>query len=175
LIEVGFLASSIQNNRRPGRFGPFKTVSGSLTQPTWPDFGLASKSVSHCRIPNRNNRVKQTMESFKLVMPENLNHFGFLFGGYMLMWVDEIAWIAATMEFPGLKFVTIAMDRVEFRHGVREGTILRFVTKMTRTGNTSADFLVEVHGASAKSQNEPIFSTTVTLVNVDENGRKKQI
>ncbi len=115
------------------------------------------------------------METFKLVMPENLNHFGYLFGGYMLMWVDEIAWIAATMEFPGLKFVTIAMDRIEFRHGVREGTILRFVTQRTRTGTTSADFLVEVFGHTPKQRDEAIFSTTVTLVNVDENGLKKPI
>lgn len=29
------------------------------------------------------------MTSYKLVMPGDLNHYGFLFGGKMLMWVDE--------------------------------------------------------------------------------------
>jgi acyl-CoA hydrolase len=115
------------------------------------------------------------METFKLVMPENLNHFGFLFGGYMLMWVDEIAWMAATLEFPGEKFVTIGMDHVEFKHGVRQGTILKFVTTRTRTGNTSANFQVDVRSAGQTGSGESIFSTTVTLVNVDENGLKKPL
>lgn len=29
------------------------------------------------------------MTSYKLVMPGDLNHYCFLFGGKMLMWVDE--------------------------------------------------------------------------------------
>lgn len=115
------------------------------------------------------------METFKLVMPENLNHFGKLFGGYMLMWVDEIAWVAATLDYPSHRFVTIAMDRVEFRHGVPEGTILRFVSSRTRTGTTSVNYLVEVFRANQDPAGEAMFSTTVTLVNVDQNGRKQPL
>jgi acyl-CoA hydrolase len=115
------------------------------------------------------------METFKLVMPENLNHFGVLFGGYMLMWTDEVAWVAATLEYPGSRFVTIGMDRVEFRHGVREGTILRFSAVRSRLGTTSASYLVEVHRAAGEVTDEAIFSTTVTLVNVDESGHKKPL
>ena len=33
------------------------------------------------------------MTTYKLVMPEDMNHYGFLFGGKMLMWIDEVAWI----------------------------------------------------------------------------------
>jgi acyl-CoA hydrolase len=115
------------------------------------------------------------METFKLVMPENLNHFGVLFGGYMLMWTDEVAWMAAAMEFPGSRFVTIGMDHVEFRHGVREGTILRFQADRSRLGNTSVSYRVEVHNACSGPDGEAIFSTTVTLVNVDATGRKKPL
>ena len=31
------------------------------------------------------------MTSYKLVMPGDLNHYGFLFGGKMLMWVDAVS------------------------------------------------------------------------------------
>ena len=31
------------------------------------------------------------MTSYKLVMPEDMNPYGFLFGGKMLMWIDEVA------------------------------------------------------------------------------------
>ena len=114
------------------------------------------------------------MENHKLVLPENLNHFGFLFGGYMLKWVDEYAWIAATLEYPEYRFVTIAMDRVEFKKGVREGTILNFTTTKTRVGNTSVDYLVNVtRGNDVRS--ESIFTTTVTMVRVDDDGNKAPI
>lgn len=114
------------------------------------------------------------MNNHKLVLPENLNHFGFLFGGYMLKWVDEYAWIAATLEYPGYTFVTIAMDQVEFKKGVREGTILRFTTSRTRVGNTSVDYRVDV-SKGVDPTSESIFSTTVTMVRVDENGKKTKI
>ena len=104
-------------------------------------------------------------------MPENLNHFGFLFGGYMLMWVDEIAWVAASLEYPDFKFVTIGMDKVEFRTAVRQGTILRFLVTRVRLGKTSVTYEVDVANGSDPSA-PSIFSTHVTLVRVDDAGRK---
>jgi acyl-CoA hydrolase len=74
------------------------------------------------------------MESYKLVLPEHLNHYGYLYGGNLLKWVDEIGWIAASRDYPGYNFVTVAMDRVEFRKSVREGTILRFEALKTDVG-----------------------------------------
>lgn len=115
------------------------------------------------------------METFKLVMPENLNHYGYLFGGYMLMWVDEIAWMAASLEYPNYRFVTIGMDKVEFRHGVRQGTILKFKTTKIKVGKTSVNYLVEVFRGQEEDSTEVIFSTTVTMVRVDENGDKTTI
>jgi acyl-CoA hydrolase len=115
------------------------------------------------------------METFKLVMPENLNHYGFLFGGYMLMWVDEIAWIAATLEFHDRLFVTIGMDKVEFRHGVRQGTILRFETTQTHRGRTSVTYRVDVFKSTDRDPEASIFATNVTLVCVDEQGQKRPI
>ena len=39
--------------------------------------------------------MESPVQHFRLVMPEHMNHFGDLYGGNMLKWVDEIAWIAA--------------------------------------------------------------------------------
>ena len=52
------------------------------------------------------------METHRLVLPEDLNHFGFLFGGRLLAWVDEACWIAASLDYPNCLFVTIGMDKV---------------------------------------------------------------
>ena len=50
------------------------------------------------------------MTSYKLVMPGDLNQYGFLFGGKMLMWVDEVAWMAVSGDYPGCNFVTVGMS-----------------------------------------------------------------
>lgn len=113
------------------------------------------------------------MQNHKLVLPENLNHYGYLFGGYMLQWVDEVAWIAASLDYPGFRFVTIGMDKVEFRETIREGTILRFDTKRVRIGTTSVSYLVEV--AKRGGETGSAFSTTVTMVRVDDAGKKTPI
>lgn len=116
------------------------------------------------------------MENFVLVRPEHLNHYGYLFGGMMLKWVDEFAWIAATRKYINCKFVTVAMDKIIFKERVSNGSILRFFTKLIEEGKTSAVFSVEVFAAQEKNKEEKkVFSTTITFVNIDESGKKSPI
>ena len=84
------------------------------------------------------------METHRLVLPEDLNQFGFLFGGRLLSWIDEASWIAASLDYPECHFVTIAMDHVEFRHSVREGTILSIRSEKAKVGATSVSYDVSV-------------------------------
>lgn len=112
------------------------------------------------------------MENHKLVLPGHLNQYGFLFGGNLLKWVDEYAWIAASLDYPGCNFVTIGLDKVEFRRNVKEGIILKFIVNQTKKGNTSAQYSVRVYPGEIESEDNIIFSTHVTFVRVDENGKK---
>ncbi len=113
------------------------------------------------------------MENHKLVLPEHLNHYGFLFGGYLLKWVDENAWIAASLDYPGCNFVTIGLDKVEFKKPVRQGSILTFIAKRINAGNTSVQYEVTVfRGNDPAGKKEMIFSTNVTVVRIDEKGNK---
>ena len=116
------------------------------------------------------------MENHKVVMPENLNHYGYLFGGDLLKWVDEYAWIAASLDYPGCNFVTIGLDKVEFKSSVKGGTILSFIVEKIKQGNTSVQYMVKVfHGNSIGKNKSPVFHTHVTFVCVDEKGKKKKI
>lgn len=110
------------------------------------------------------------MENHRLVRPEHLNHYGFLFGGYLLMWVDEVAWLAASESYPDCKFVTVGMDQVAFKKSVGEGTILRFRSERIKIGNTSVTYDVRV-----SHQGTEIFSTCVTLVRVNDEGTKEPL
>ncbi|MEO8616294.1 MAG: acyl-CoA thioesterase [Luteolibacter sp.] len=113
------------------------------------------------------------METHRLVLPGDLNHYGFLFGGRLLAWIDEASWIAASLDYPHCQFVTVAMDTVEFHHSVREGTILRISCVREREGNTSATYAVNV--IDERMGRIPIFSTNVTFVSVDDAGQKRSI
>lgn len=113
------------------------------------------------------------MESFKVVRPEHLNHYGYLFGGFLLMWVDEISWIAASRDHPGCHFVTVAMDRVEFHKSVGTGAVLRFLASESRRGHTSVQYLVQVFADDLESGEESaVFSTHISFVCLDRAGNK---
>ena len=113
------------------------------------------------------------MTSFKLVMPEHMNQYGVLFGGNLLKWVDEISWMAVSLDYPGSRFVTIGMDRVEFKKGVSGGSILRFEISRQRIGHTSVTYVAQVYRRELhQSIEDLIFSTDITFVRVNESGAK---
>ena len=116
------------------------------------------------------------MDHRKLVQPENMNEQGALFGGYLLKWIDEYAYITASIEHPGNRFVTIGLDQVEFKHPIALGEILRFHVEETRRGTTSVSYLVEVYGEKeAASDETSLFATHITFVNLDAQGNKTPI
>jgi len=114
------------------------------------------------------------METHRLVLPEDLNQFGYLFGGRLLSWVDEASWIAATLHYPDCRFVTIGMNEVSFKHSVQQGAIIAIRSVEETRGRTSVGYRVEVYCGRVKDS-LPIFSTLVTFVNVDEDGNKTEI
>ena len=114
------------------------------------------------------------METHRLVLPEDLNHYGDLFGGRLLGWIDEASWIAASLDFPKCRFVTVGMDEVVFRHSIAPGTILTIRSEQTRQGETSVTYLVKALDQKSSDQ-KALFTTRVTFVNLDESGNKSPL
>ncbi|MFK7850585.1 MAG: acyl-CoA thioesterase [Akkermansiaceae bacterium] len=114
------------------------------------------------------------METHRLVLPGDLNQYGSLFGGRLLAWIDEAAWIAASTEFPHCQFVTVGMDKIEFRQGVGDGTILRISCELASKGETSATYQVSVADVK-RADGSPVFQTKVTFVSVNDRGEKRKI
>jgi acyl-CoA hydrolase len=108
-----------------------------------------------------------------------MNSQGSLFGGYLLKWLDEFAYITAQLEFPARRFVTIAMNNVEFRHPITCGQILRFSVKRARLGTTSVEYSVRVYddgdGDEGDDDGRVLFATKITFVNLDDAGHKRPI
>lgn len=113
------------------------------------------------------------MNNFTIVRTEHLNHHGNLFGGAMLAWVDEFAWLVASRDFPGCTLVTIGMADIAFRHRVTNGSILRFAIEYTGQGNSAVNYSVDVYAdAPGASQEQHVFSTRITFVRIDDHGGK---
>ncbi|MFM1767677.1 MAG: hypothetical protein RJA22_206 [Verrucomicrobiota bacterium] len=107
-------------------------------------------------------------EKMLLVRPEFLNHGGTLFGGYLMQWADDMAYIAASLAYPGADFVTKLFGPFDFRSPARAGDILRILSQVEAPGRTSCR--VPVWAMNARSGQE-IFRTFAVMVNVRD-GRK---
>ena len=110
--------------------------------------------------------------NFKVVKPEDLNHYGYLFGGKLLQWIDEYSWIAATLDFPSYSFVTRSMDSVKFKKSVRQGSILSFKIDNYELGKAYVKYKVIV-SLEMQAENNIVFETIVTFVSIDKNGKIK--
>ncbi len=116
------------------------------------------------------------MDHYKYVISEHLNHYGTLYGGNLLKWIDEVGYITASVEYPNHRFVTVALDDVEFKHRIELGSVLRFSVEKTRLGNSSLTYQVKVYSAiNTAESNIVLFETNITFVNIDESGNKTKI
>lgn len=88
----------------------------------------------------------------------------------MLKWLDEFGWMAATLDFPGSTFVTVGMDEISFKKRIENGSILRFIINPERIGKTSVTYAAKVYTNQSGRQQDEVFSTKLTFVNIDENG-----
>ena len=78
------------------------------------------------------------------MMPKDTNRHGTIFGGVILSNIDLAGAIAAQREIlrrggnPRASFVTVAMNRVEFKKPVLVGDVVRFETRVVRIGRLTA-------------------------------------
>ncbi len=72
-----------------------------------------------------------------LILDRDLNHFGNLFGGTLLHWLDESAYLF-TVEKSGYgNLVTVSVDGVHFKAPARRGDDIVIYGKIVGTGNSS--------------------------------------
>jgi len=97
-----------------------------------------------------------------VVRPHDLNHTGRLFGGTLMAHADELAYVAATLTFPGCSFVTKVFCEFNFVSGAVEGDIIKTEAQVLSKGRSSVR--VEVRAINAVTAQE-IFHTEAVLVN----------
>lgn len=125
--------------------------------------------------PMPSERVSRTVADSRvvmteIVMPEDANSRGTVFGGRVLALIDKASAITA-MRHCHTPVVTAAIDRVDFLAGAREGSILILEGVLNAAFRTSMEIGVTVFAEDPLSGDRRLTCRAfVTLVSVDEKG-----
>jgi acyl-CoA thioesterase YciA len=107
-----------------------------------------------------------------VMMPRDTNPVGTIFGGVILSYIDMAGSIAARREVavmggnPQAAFVTVAINRVEFKQPVLVGDVVKFVTRVVKVGRTSITMHIDVI-AERGADTIPVTDAEVVYVAVD--------
>ena len=105
-----------------------------------------------------------------MTMPKDTNQYGTIFGGVMLSIIDQ-AGFAEARRHGRHRWVTVAIDRVEFKQPVHLGDIVECWTSVERLGRTSVTLNVDVLAQRYDSgQTVQVTTARLTMVSVDANG-----
>jgi acyl-CoA thioesterase YciA len=104
-------------------------------------------------------------------LPRDTNHYGTIFGGVILSYVDQAGFIDAR-KHGAHRWVTAAMDRVEFKSPVHVGDVVNLYTHTVKTGTKSVTVQVEVEAERfTTGERVPVTSATMVMVSVDDQGK----
>lgn len=107
----------------------------------------------------------------KWVKPEDLNPNGTLFGGRLLAWIDEEVALYSIIQLENPRVVTKHMSEINFKSSAKPGDIVEIGIDVVRFGNTSITLTCEVRNIMTR---ETIITVdSITMVNLDENGKPK--
>lgn len=113
------------------------------------------------------SRVSMT----EIVLPEDSNPRGSIFGGRVLALIDKCAAIVA-MRHARTEVVTVSLDSVVFLSKVRVGNVLELSGQLNAAFGSSMEVEVEVRAEDPLTGEREVTTTAlVTMVGVDAHGR----
>ena len=112
------------------------------------------------------------------MMPRDANANNTIFGGVILSYIDQAGFTEAMRQAPH-RYVTIAMDKVEFKQPVFIGDIVSFYAETTHVGRTSISVHVTVKG-SRQTPGRPadcvvLTEADLTYVAIDDRNKPTPI
>jgi acyl-CoA hydrolase len=111
----------------------------------------------------------------EIVMPEDTNHFGDIFGGRVLALVDKAGAIAA-IRHCRREVLTASIDSVDFLSPLKEGYILTLEAEVQAVFRTSMEIAVQVFGENPLTGTRTLTCTAfLTLVAIGEDGHPTKV
>ena len=114
-------------------------------------------------------------ETSELMMPQNANNLGHVFGGVILSMMDKAAAIAA-FRHCRQHVVTVSIDRVDFREPVKVGDLVVMRASVNYVGRSSMEVGVRIEAEDLLTGNRRhTNSCYLTFVAIDRNGRTIEV
>ncbi|MDO4322504.1 MAG: acyl-CoA thioesterase [Lachnospiraceae bacterium] len=120
------------------------------------------------RTENSKKVEDSVVEQAHLLFPAYLNSSHRLFGGQLMMWIDEVAGIVARRHCE-TRITTAAVDNLQFKEGAKAGEVIVLVGRMTYVGSTSMEVRVDTYVEGMDGIRKSINRAYVVEVAVDEN------
>ena len=122
--------------------------------------------------------VKKVSESLTtqqyLICPTHLNHYGRLFGGHLLKWIDELAGIVATRHC-GATVTTAAIDNLQFLAPAYAGDMIVLQGRETYVGRSSMEVRVDTYRESLDGTREKINRAYMDMVCINDQGQPIEV
>lgn len=106
----------------------------------------------------------------EVVLPNDTNHVGNLFGGKLMQWLDLTAAIAAQRHC-GRVVVTAAINHVSFDVPIKQNSIVTLEAKVSRAFSSSMEVFIDVYFENpSNGQKTKCNEAILTFVAIDQNG-----
>ena len=112
----------------------------------------------------------------QIVLPNESNNLGNLFGGQLLSWMDRCSAISAHRHCK-MQVVTAAVNNVSFSQPIPMASIVTLEAKVSRAFKSSMEVFVDVYVEDQTDENKRAHTNEAiyTFVAVDEKGKPARI
>ena len=122
--------------------------------------------------------IKKVSDSFTqqqyLICPAHINHYGRLFGGQLLKWIDELAGIVAIRHCGGT-VTTAAIDNLQFQAPAYSGDMIVLQGMVTYVGRTSMEVRVDTYREALDGKREMINRAYMDMVCINCKGEPTEV
>jgi len=124
----------------------------------------------------KSKRASETLAiTTHIVLPNDTNTLGNLFGGQLLAWMDVIASVSAHRHCKRV-VVTASVNHVSFQKPIKHASIVTLEAKVSRSFNSSMEIFVDVFVEDqVTGEKEKCNEAIYTFVAVDQNGGPIQV
>lgn len=109
-----------------------------------------------------------------LLFNKDINGAGRLFGGQLLMWIDEIAGIVAKRHCE-CNVTTACIDNLQFKEPCFLNDVIVLIAYATHVGHSSMEIEIDTYVEKPNGQRHPVNRAFFVMVALDENDKPIQV
>lgn len=109
-----------------------------------------------------------------LLFNKDMNGAGRLFGGQLLMWIDEMAGIVAKRHCES-NVTTACIDNLQFKEACYINDIIVMIGYLTHVGRSSMEVRIDTYVEKSDGSRHPVNRAFFVMVALDENDRPMEV